>query len=96
MRTLRTVITDMITDIVESMQGSATTVIIASILVALFSASGTLQKVLGAINTAYNHRETRPGWLVRIISFVMTTGGIMLAVVLLGLISAMPLGSGRD
>ena len=83
-------ITDLIADIVTSMQDSATIVIIASILVALFSASGTVQKLLGAIKLAYEVVEGRPGWLVRIMSFVFTAAATVLLVVMMSLISALP------
>lgn len=84
-------ITEQMTDIVESMQGSATIVVIGSILVALFSASGTVQKLLAAINTAYEHADTRPGWQARLLSFGFTAAAIVGVVVLLTLISAAPL-----
>ncbi len=87
----RELITEQITDIVESMQGSATIVIIGSILLALFSASGTVQKLLGAVNVAYEHIETRPGWRVRLLSFGFTAAAIVMVVTLLALISAAPL-----
>ena len=84
-------ITEQMTNIVESMQGSATVVIIGSILLALFSASGTVQKLLAAIGTAYEHAEPRPGLMVRLLSFGFTAAAIVMVVVLLSLISAAPL-----
>ncbi len=84
-------ITEQITGIVSDMAGSATVVVIGSILVALFSASGTVQKLLAAVNMAYEHTETRPGWMVRLMSFGFTAAAIILVVVLLSLISAAPL-----
>jgi len=84
-------VSDLITDIVESMQGSATTVIVGSIVIALFTASGTVQKLLGAINLAYETVETRPGWFVRLMSFVFTTAAIVLLVMMISLVSALPL-----
>ena len=87
----RDLIKDLTTNIVESIQGSATLVIIGSILVALFTASGTVQKILAAINAAYGNIDSRPGWLVRLISFGFTTAAILMLVVLAFLISAAPL-----
>jgi membrane protein len=84
-------ISDLITDIVESMQGSATTVIVGSIVIALFTASGTVQKLLGAVNLAYETVETRPGWIVRLMSFVFTTAAIVLLVLMISLVGALPL-----
>ncbi len=87
----RELITEEVTDIVERMQGSANLVIIGSILVALFSASGTVQKLLGAVDTAYEHADSRPGWMLRLLSFGFTAAATILVVVLLSLISAAPL-----
>lgn len=87
----RDLITNQMTNIVEDIQNSATGIVIASILLALFSASGTVQKLLGAIGTAYEHAESRPGWQVRLLSFGFTTAAIIMIVVLLSLISAAPL-----
>ncbi len=84
-------ITEQITNIVADMQGSATAVIIVSILLALFSASGTVQKLLAAVGTAYEHTESRPGWQVRLLSFGFTAAAIVGVVLLLSLISAAPL-----
>ena len=84
-------ITDLISDIVDSMQGSAPVVIVGSIVVALFSASGTVQKLLGAISLAYETVDTRPGWLVRIISYGFTAAAIVLLAVTMSLISAVPI-----
>jgi len=84
-------ITEQMTSIVESMQGSATVVIIGSILLALFSASGTVQKLLAAVGTAYEHADSRPGWQVRLLSFGFTAAATVMVVVLLSLISAAPL-----
>ncbi len=87
----RDLITEEMTNIVESMQGSATAVIVGSIVLALFTASGTVQKLLAAVGAAYEHTESRPGWQVRLLSFGFTTAAIVMLVVLLSLISAAPL-----
>jgi membrane protein len=84
-------LSDLIGDIVESMRGSATAVIVGSILIALFSASGTVQKLLRSINLAYEVTETRPGWMLRLMSFAFTAAAIVLMVVMTSLISAVPL-----
>lgn len=84
-------ISEQITNIVNDMQGSATAVIVGSILLALFSASGSVQKLLAAISAAYEVTESRPGWQVRLLSFGFTAAAIIGVVVLLSLISAAPL-----
>jgi len=84
-------VSDIVSDIVDSMKDSAPVVVVLSVAIALFTASGTLQKVLAAVNLAYGYEETRPGWLMRIFSFALTTAAVVLVVILLALISALPI-----
>lgn len=81
---------DILTGIVDEVKGSATVVLIGSILIALFSASGAVQKLLRAVKMAYEYEDHRPGWQVRIASYLFTAASIALVVVLATLITVVP------
>lgn len=85
-----TTVEDMLEGIVEEVKGSATVVLIGSILIALFSASGAVQKLLRAINMAYEYEDERPGWMVRIGSYLFTAAAIFFVVILTFLITVVP------
>ncbi len=83
-------ITEMLEGIIDEVKGSATPVLIGSIVIALFSASGAVQKLLGAIKMAYDYEDDRPGWQVRIGSYLFTAAAIIFVAVLASLISVVP------
>lgn len=83
-------VNDIVTGIVEEVKGSATVVLIGSILIALFSASGAVQKLLRAIKMAYDYEDHRPGWVVRIVSYLFTAGAIVFVVFLATMITVVP------
>lgn len=60
------------------------------LLLALFSASGAVQKLMGAINMAYEVRDQRPGWKVRGLAYVFTAGAIVGLAMMAFSISAVP------
>jgi membrane protein len=63
--------------------------LVLGIVVALFSASGAVQKLMGTVSLAYEAEETRPGWKLRIIAYVFTAGaivGIALMILAIGVI----------
>lgn len=47
------------------------------IVLALFSASGALQKLINTIAVAYDADDNRPGWKVRLLAYGMTAGAIV-------------------
>jgi membrane protein len=58
---------------------------------ALFSASGAVQKLMATISVAYETTETRPGWKLRLQAYLFTVGaiiGVVLMVVVLGVVPA--------
>lgn len=58
---------------------------------ALFSASGAVQKLMASVAVAYEATETRPGWKVRLQAYGFTLGaivGVVLMVVILGVVPA--------
>lgn len=64
--------------------------LIVGILVALFSASGAVQKLMNTVNSAYEAKETRPGMYLRGLAFMFTALGILFVVVLVGLLGVVP------
>ena len=58
---------------------------------ALFSASGAVEKLMVSISIAYDTTETRPGWQLRLQAYLFTVGaivGVVLMVVVLGVVPA--------
>ena len=47
------------------------------ILLALFSASSAVQKLMGTINQAYEVEDQRPGWKVRALAYLFTAAAIV-------------------
>ncbi|NNF54057.1 MAG: YihY/virulence factor BrkB family protein [Acidimicrobiales bacterium] len=66
------------------------TSLIVGILVALFSASGTVQKLMNAVNSAYEAKESRPGMFLRLLAYMFTAGAILFVVVLIALLGVVP------
>ncbi len=60
------------------------------LLLALFSASGAVQKLMGSINLAYEVFDQRPGWKVRGLAYVFTAGAIVGLALMAFSISAIP------
>lgn len=51
--------------------------LIFGIAVALFSASGAVQKLIGTISMAYEADETRPGWKLRLMAYAFTAAAVV-------------------
>lgn len=66
------------------------TSLIVGILVALFSASGAVQKLMNAVNSAYEAKESRLGMFIRGLAYMFTALGILFVVVLIGLLGVVP------
>lgn len=60
------------------------------LLVALFSASGAVQKLMGTVNQAYGVMDQRPGWKVRGLAYLFTAGAIVGVALMAFSISALP------
>ncbi|MGH1491671.1 MAG: YihY/virulence factor BrkB family protein, partial [Acidimicrobiales bacterium] len=57
---------------------------------ALFSASGAVQKLIATISMAYEANETRPGWKLRLMAYGFTTAAIVGVVLMALIIGASP------
>ncbi len=89
-----------VTDIVEQLQrdsssgGSAVAAVLGA-LGAVWAGSGAMGSIVKAVNRAYDKRETRPFWKVRLISLVLLlASGLVLAGMLLLVVFGGKLGDG--
>lgn len=64
--------------------------LILSVLLALFSASGAVQKLMGTISLAYEADESRPGWRLRLLAYALTAAAIVSVVLMVFLIGVLP------
>ncbi len=95
-----------LTDIVEASKGaSGVTTLVTGILLALWSSSGALSKLMLTVGVAYDtvESDTRKGWQVRGLSYLLTLGAVILVGVLVGALGVIPvlldranLGSGAE
>ena len=74
-------INDQLEIAVEEAKASGAVTLAISILLALWAASGALQKLISVIALAYGAIETRPGWKVRATAYGFTAGGIVFVAV---------------
>ena len=77
-----------LTDITSS-DGNITALVVG-ILLALFSASGAVQKLMATISVAYEAVESRAGWKVRILAYAMTLGAIVGVVAMVTVVGVVP------
>lgn len=64
--------------------------LVFSILLALFSASGAVQKIMGTMDIAYESVEERPGWKVRLLAYGFTVGAVVGTVLMVTAIGVIP------
>ncbi len=64
--------------------------LIFSILFALFSASGAVQKLINTISVAYEVEESRPGWKVRGMAYLFTAAAIVGVALMIFTIGVVP------
>lgn len=64
--------------------------LIIGIVLALFSASGAVQKLMGTVSVAYEAIETRPGWKLRLLAYLFTVGSIVGVVMMVGIVGVVP------
>jgi len=89
-----------VTDIVEQLQqdsssGGSVVAAVLGALGAVWAGSGAMGSIVKAVNRAYDKRETRPFWKVRLISLVLLlASGLVLAGMLLLVVFGGKLGDG--
>jgi membrane protein len=86
----RTVITDQLRSIASTNDQSLGIGLIVSVALALWSASSGLQNLMQAITTAYEQKETRGFIKLRATALGLTLGGILFAIVMIGVIGIVP------
>ncbi len=78
-------------EIVSSAKGGGGTVaLVIGIVLALFSASGAVQKLMLSVSMAYATLEGRKGWTVRGLAYLFTAGAIVGVALIVFLLGALP------
>jgi len=87
---VRTLVEEQLRAIVRGSAGSAGLAAVVGIVVALWSASSGMNHLVGAINLAYDERESRGFVRLRAISLGLTVGAIVFLVIAFGAIALLP------
>lgn len=77
-----------LTDITSS--GGNVLALAFGLLLALWSASGAVQKLMATIATAYEAEEERAGWKVRILAYALTAGAVVGIVLIVSIVGVIP------
>jgi membrane protein len=85
----QSLITDQLERITGETQGIGVTLAV-SIAAALWAASSGVKHLIGAVNAAYDERETRKFLKLRGLSLALTVGAILFATVAIGVIAVLP------
>ncbi|MGY2079488.1 YihY/virulence factor BrkB family protein [Modestobacter sp. SYSU DS0657] len=84
------ILTEQLTDITSNAGGALTFGLIASVLGALWTASGGVNNMVKAVNIAYDEVETRNFLKLRALSLVLTLGAIVFVLFTFALIAVVP------
>ncbi|MGY1748024.1 YihY/virulence factor BrkB family protein [Modestobacter sp. SYSU DS0511] len=84
------ILTEQLTDITSNAGGALTFGLIASVLGALWTASGGVSNMVKAVNIAYDEVETRNFLKLRALSLVLTLGAIVFVLSTFALIAVVP------
>jgi len=87
---VRNLVTEQLQAIVRGSASGATLAAVIGIAVALWSASSGLNHLVGAINLAYDERETRGFVRLRALSLGLTGGAVVFLVLAFGAIALLP------
>lgn len=85
----QSLITDQLEKITERQQGIGVTLAV-SIAAALWAASSGVKHLIGAINAAYDERETRKFFKLRGLALALTVAGVVFAAIAVGVIAVLP------
>lgn len=89
--TAQDILTQQLTDITSNAGGALTFGLIASVLGALWTASGGVNNMVKAVNIAYDEVETRNFLKLRALSLVLTLGAIVFVLFTFALIAVVPI-----
>jgi len=85
----QSLITDQLEKITQEQQGIGVTLAV-SVVAALWAASSGVKHLIGAVNAAYDERETRKFLKLRGLSLALTLGAVVFATVAIGVIGVLP------
>lgn len=85
----QSLITDQLERITQEQQGIGVTLAV-SVVAALWAASSGVKHLIGAVNAAYDERETRKFLKLRGLSLALTLGAVLFAAVAIGVIGVLP------
>lgn len=85
----RGLITDQLESITKEQQGIGVTLAV-SVIAALWAASSGVKHLIGAINAAYDERETRKFLKLRGLALALTVAAVLFATVAIGVIGVLP------
>lgn len=85
----RSLITDQLESITGQQQGIGVTLAV-SMAAALWAASSGVKHLIGAVNAAYDERETRKFLKLRGLSLALTVAAVLFATVAIGVIAVLP------
>jgi membrane protein len=85
----QSLITDQLESITGQSQGLGITLAV-SVAAALWAASSGVKHLIGAVNAAYDERETRKFLKLRGLSLVLTIGAVLFAAIAIGVIAVLP------
>lgn len=86
----RELITEQLETVTENAGGGLGLAAIGGVLAALWSASSGMKHLIGAVNAAYDERETRKFLKLRGLSLAMTVGAVVFTGVALGVVAVLP------
>jgi len=87
---VRNLVEEQLRSIVRGSAGGASLAAVIGILIALWSASSGMNHLVGAINLAYDERESRGFVRLRAMSLGLTVGAVVFLVAAFGLIAVLP------
>ncbi len=87
---VRDLVEEQLRSIVRGSAGGAGLAAVIGILLALWSASSGMNHLMGAINLAYDERESRGFVRLRAMSLALTVGSVVFLVVAFGVIALLP------
>jgi membrane protein len=86
----RELITEQLESIADGAGGGLGLAVIGGVLAALWSASSGMKHLIGAVNAAYDERETRKFLKLRGLSLAMTVGAVLFTGIALGVVAVLP------
>ncbi|MDP9408444.1 MAG: YihY/virulence factor BrkB family protein [Actinomycetota bacterium] len=86
----RTILVDQMRSVAQGSSRSMSFGLVASLLGALWAASGGMANMMKAINLAYDEKETRGFLKLRAVALGLTLGGVVFLVAAVGLVAVLP------